>query len=415
MTRNRIQHLFLFITCLFFSLSIQSQNSTSSPYSIFGIGELNSPGDATTKAMGHTGIALKSNNYINTMNPASLAYMDSTTFLFNLQGQLSFANFETSSSQQSNFDANIDAISFAFKINRNWGMAFSLSPYSKIGYQIDSEKYILGASTTYPVEYYGEGGLSQFSWMNGIQIIKGLSIGLNTSFLWGSTDIIETSFYPSITGETISNKRTYKLNSFKLDYSLQYHLPLGRDQLSIGAYLHTETQLNTEYEHNISNDLDIELFSDSENQSKLFIPASYGTGLAYDRGGKFLIAADYKYSEWSQSQLLIKQGYLQDTHSASLGFQFTPQRNFDRSYVNRIKYRAGLFFNQSYLNLHGQNLNEQGATIGLGLPLQKSYLNIAYEYSQSGTKDKSLIQEKYNKITIGITFNETWFRKSLFR
>lgn len=405
------------IICMlwFTSADILTQINTSSPYSTFGIGKINSPSDATTIAMGNAGIALKSKNYINILNSASLAYIDSTTFLFNLQGQLGYTKLETNNSQQNNLDANINTLSFAFKINRNWGTAFSLSPYSNISYTIQSEKYILGTEVTYPVVHSGQGGLSQISWMNGIQIMKGLSLGINTSFLWGNTDITETSNYPTINGESISNTKTFQLNTFKLDYSLQYHLALGKDLLSVGSFLKTETQLKSIYQHKIVNDRDIQLLLESKSGTSLLIPAKYGAGLAYTIKSNFLIAADYSYSQWTQSELIIQQGKIRDTRNASIGFEFSPSRNYYRSYLNRMKYRAGLFFNESYLTLNGQDINEIGFSLGLTLPLNKSCLNLAYQYSHSGTKAGGLILEKSNLFTIGLTFNESWFKKPKFK
>ncbi|MCU4177064.1 hypothetical protein [Carboxylicivirga sp. N1Y90] len=415
MTINKTSFVFLFIICFSFYFKGEAQNSVSSPYSIFGVGVLEPKSDATNAGMGHTGIALSSDGYINTLNPASLSGLDSTTFLFNIQGKASFSKFETQLESQHNFDANLDAFQMAFKVNRNWGMSFSLQPFSSIGYNIYSEKYILGTMSTYPVEYIGEGGISQVSWSNGIRIAKGFSLGLSASFLWGNTDVIENSYYPSITGETITNSRSYKVNSLLLEYGFQYHQPIGSSVLSFGARINTESQLHNSYEHNISNDNGVQLLESSDGGADLFLPCSYGFGVALQFRDAWLFTGDYRYGNWSESQLNIGAGEYKDTHGASLGIQFTPQKNYYRSYFNQIKYRAGVFYNQNYFAINGINLDEKGVTFGATLPVKASKINIAYEYKQSGTMEGGLIKENYHNIKVGFTFNETWFRKSKFQ
>ena len=55
----------------FSGMALHAQNSTTSPYSGFGIGELEMSSGGRNAAMGQTGIALRSNLFLNTANPAS--------------------------------------------------------------------------------------------------------------------------------------------------------------------------------------------------------------------------------------------------------------------------------------------------------------------------------------------------------
>src|SRR5690554_257533 len=61
---------------------LQSQNRTSSPFSRYGMGELNPQGFSRNQAMGGTGIGLRSAGYLNNMNPASYSALDSMSFFF---------------------------------------------------------------------------------------------------------------------------------------------------------------------------------------------------------------------------------------------------------------------------------------------------------------------------------------------
>jgi opacity protein-like surface antigen len=397
------------------TLNIYGQNNTSSTYSGYGIGLLNNKADVTNAGMGYAGMALPSKGLLNNLNAASYSAIDSVKFLFNLQGSLSFSTFETNSDQQKNTDSNIESFSFGFRAGKNWGMGFSLSPYSSIGYNVNSEKYILGTQDKYPVNYYGEGGISQLSWHNGFQVTKGLSLGLSASYLWGSTDMIEVSYYPSLIGETIYNERNYHVSSFLLEYSFQYHQPIGMSTLSFAGSVNMSTELNTYYKQRIYNNVTSDLSSKSEDVDNMFIPLSYKAGVALQTSKGWTIAADYRYGDWSQAELSISGGELRDTHGGSFGIQYAAPRHH-RSIFRRMQYRVGAFYDQEYINIKGKDIDVMGFTAGLTIPMRDgSKINLAYEYKERGTTDAGLIQEQYNTIKLGITFNETWFQKRKFK
>jgi hypothetical protein len=84
------------------------------------------------------------------------------------------------------------------------------------------------------------------------------------------------------------------------------------------------------------------------------------------------------------------------------------------NYFKRINYRAGVYFHRTFLDLNATRLNEQGISLGVGLPLRKAYqsmLNFTIQAGQRGTLDNNLIREQFLRLQFGITFNEDWFRK----
>lgn len=412
MTMNK---LYLLLLCLLPNILVMSQNNTSSTYSRFGVGIIESKADVTSAGMGHTGIALGSTGFLNNLNAASYSALDSARFIFNLQGNMSFADYKTNTDSQTNFDANIGAISIGFRAGKNWGMGFSLSPYSSIGYKINGDKYILGTTDKYPVQYSGEGGISQLSWHNGLQLFKGFSLGLSASYMWGSTDIIETSFYPSIIGETTYNERNIHVSSLFFEYGFQWHQRVGNNTLMLGATANFSTELDTYYKQRIYNNATSDLWSDEENVDNSFIPAAYKAGLAFQNSKGFTLATDFAYNKWTESELAITNGETRDTYGGSLGLQYAPTRRH-RSYLKNMHYRLGAFYHQEYLTIQGQNIDSQGLTAGITLPMRDgSKINIAYEYKLTGTNKAGLVEETFNTIRIGLTFNENWFQKSKFK
>ncbi|MBS2211721.1 hypothetical protein KEM09_09920 [Carboxylicivirga mesophila] len=412
MTQNKLTLALLLLTL---TLGLTAQNNTSSPYSRFGIGILESKADVTSAGMGHAGVALSSDGFLNNLNPASYSSLDSTNLIFNIQGRLSFANYETSNDQQRNVDSNYEAISIGFRAGKNWGMGFSLSPYSSIGYSVNTEKYILGTIDKYPVEYNGKGGLNQIAWHNGFRIFKGLSLGVSTSYLWGSSDITEVSYYPSIIGETIYNERNYHFSTLMFDYGFQWHQAIGQNMFSLAATANFSTELNSHYTHRIYNDVTSDLSSSSGDTRNFSIPMGYQFGLAYQTHKGWTIVGDFRYNNWAESDLSISYGSPRDTYGGNLGLQYAPTRYYD-SFFKRLHYRIGAFYNQEYYSVLKQDIDSKGITAGLTIPLRgKSRVNLAYEYKHSGTTSNGLINEQFNTIRVGLTFSEKWFQKTQFK
>lgn len=69
---------------------------------------------AHNTAMGNSGVALPSEKYLNTLNPASLSNLDSLSFYFNFQAQGTSNKFIMSGKEQTNFDSNFDILSMGF-------------------------------------------------------------------------------------------------------------------------------------------------------------------------------------------------------------------------------------------------------------------------------------------------------------
>ena len=69
---------------------VLAQQNTISPYSSFGIGEFQSQGFALNNDLGGLGIALRSNNQLNLLNPASSSALNLTSFEAGLKGATFF-------------------------------------------------------------------------------------------------------------------------------------------------------------------------------------------------------------------------------------------------------------------------------------------------------------------------------------
>jgi hypothetical protein len=101
-----------------------------------------------------------------------------------------------------------------------------------------------------------------------------------------------------------------------------------------------------------------------------------------------------------------------DRWKAALGAQYTPKTR--GLWIQRVSYRAGGFYENSYLNIKGNKVREYGASLGFGLPAPggKTLLNLGVEWRHRQGRPNALVSENYMTITLGINFNERWFFKS---
>ena len=127
---------FLFI--LFASLAaepVEAQNATSSPYSRYGIGDLQFGG--FTKNLGMAGLSygLTHPLTLNFSNPASYSSLILTTFEAGVNSE--FLELKSASGKGYAHDASFGYFALGFPvIQKKWGMSLGLLPYSNVGYTI---------------------------------------------------------------------------------------------------------------------------------------------------------------------------------------------------------------------------------------------------------------------------------------
>ena len=78
------KHILLIILLATGGLAAQTNALSNSPYSLFGAGIPNTFSTGKTNALGGAGIALKSDNSLNSLNPASLGAMPLNHFYFDI-------------------------------------------------------------------------------------------------------------------------------------------------------------------------------------------------------------------------------------------------------------------------------------------------------------------------------------------
>ena len=145
----------------------------------------------------------------------------------------------------------------------------------------------------------------------------------------------------------------------------------------------------------------------------IILPWSIGGGMTFQKTDKFLISADYRYQNWKSYTAFGLSDSLVNSYQIALGGEYIPNIDNYGKYFARVRYRLGFYYNRTYLELRGTQINEYAVTLGFGLPLRgmKTMLNIGGQVGVRGTVQGDLIRETYFKFVLGFSIYERWFIK----
>lgn len=147
------------------------------------------------------------------------------------------------------------------------------------------------------------------------------------------------------------------------------------------------------------------------------LPLMQSVGLAVKHGESLTMTFDAGLQQWSKFEFLGQSQGLKDQWRVAGGLQWQPDRMAigTAAYFKRTFYRLGARYNTGYLSLRGNQINEYAVSGGLGLPVGRykvfTVINLTAEYGISGTTNNQLVQEKFLRFVIGLTFNDRWFIK----
>ena len=123
-----------------YAVSAQTSSINAfSPYTMYGIGEINTPGTTQMRSMGGVGVAMGTPGKINLLNPAAYSTIPQKSFLFSfgLEGQNYYNSQKVDNvSKNTAYNTfNFHDIAFQMPVAKKLGLGFSLTPYSSVGYR----------------------------------------------------------------------------------------------------------------------------------------------------------------------------------------------------------------------------------------------------------------------------------------
>jgi len=429
MIKTKAAPLLIFFVLFFVSERTWAQARISSPYSRYGVGDLwHNHSSVTLAGMGNVGLAIRSNNYLNIKNPASYTGYDSTSFLFDISVLGMYNTLKTTEISQPADYGSLGYILFGTPVTRWWKASFGLIPFSNVGYYVFDEKEVEDVGNVRFI-YEGSGGLNQFHLGNGFQITENLSIGINSSYVWGVIDRRRRITFPDSLFMLSTRIDNYDhVSDFMVDIGAQYFIPLKNGmEIGTGLVFKPGMKLNTTRQYIAQNYYgssgdDLELPRDTvayepSTKGTLDFPMGFGGGISLRKDQQFVLSMDVNWRNWEKFKSYGRSDSLQNSFSLHIGSEYIPKHNSITSYWHKVRYRLGFRYENTYLEINNTPITEFGISFGLGLPFRrsKSMLNFAFEFGNRGTMKNNLVQENFFKFTFGLSIYEKWFVKSRYR
>lgn len=424
---SKIKLQLLGVLCTLFLFTEAQAQSSASTYSALGIGEFNYSGLINNQGMGGLGISYGSVWNPNTVNPA----LSTKNTIFNFEAALNYkkitANNGTESSDVDGGGLSYIAFSLPIKVNK-LTVGLGLNQMTSVNYQLLIESQVENAEVNAINSIKGDGGISEAYLSMGMVLAKNLSIGVQGSYLFGST--IRTDQLALVTdeGEPVGNVTEYyerlTVSDVGVKAGIYYFIPLNtKSKLHMGAIYQHLGDVNGKAFAKLASfgqasdpDSDGDLISNDEPGS-IYIPNRYGFGLSYEKNNKYVIGLEGQYQDFTKFRNLLDDPLrLQEAIKVGLGFQFTPDYLSIDNILKRGFYRVGLEYQQTPYYLNQTNINDLGINFGASLPVnQLSLVNFAVKVGQRGTTDNGLIKENYVNFTLGLSLNDnSWFFKRKF-
>lgn len=416
-----IRH-FLLSVFLLGSVAGFAQESTSSPYSYYGIGEIRFRGTAEIRSMGGLSI-LPDSIHMNLQNPAFYPQLRLTTFT--VGGSYMTTRLKNNFEEESARRSALDYLAVAFPVGSKGGFGFGLMPYSATGYKVRTIQNIDGID--FRRTYYGKGGLNRVFAGGGYKIGRDFTIGAEIQYYFGNIESrSDLTNVDLMTGLQFGTRETNESSAggFGFSTGISYNRKIT-EKLSLAAaasYVPSteirysnERQLMTIQEFTggtLIADLDTLTIGDS----RIKMPSRFSFGASIGEMKKWMVGAEAEFRSTSdlgnRFDVNADVGF-ENSQRFSVGGYYIPQYNSVTSYLKRINYRGGLRYETTGLVLNGKTIQDFSGTFGLGIPLSGTFsnLNLGVEYGKRGTRDAGLVEENYVNFFIGLSFNDRWFVK----
>jgi hypothetical protein len=393
-----------------------------SPYSQFGIGDLDENYYNRTSGLANTGLAYRSNRFLINNNPAALSALTNQYLVVEMGIRGSLINYYgqpvNPTSNQSG-DITFRKLSLGIKLSKHWGSSIGLTPFATQNYEFNVPADLGTISGQTANNFFsGHGSVNKVYWANSYDLFNHISIGIDAGYLFGQLNQKNT-LQNFIAGPTlISTTNNISLSNLYMRYGLQLYGKIGKHwEYSVGGTFSPRTDLFAEATRQSLNSDSVPVANETLSRSYQPIPMSYGAGISLTRNQKYTFLADYKHEDWGSIKQQMTNGYaFINSDKASAGFEISKKKILYNSRVEVSYFQAGMYYGDTYLQVYGQPIRDMGATLGFGIntvknPLSPFAYNIVLQYGVRGTQANNLIQEKYTNVTFIINYGTVLYTK----
>ena len=442
------------VVACFASHPSASGQSTYSPYSRFGLGQLQSGAGIAQMGMGQMGAAWTDRSHLNTTNPAAAAFLTRTTFAggFHLRS-------ERISDGDSTTVGDVGGLTqVAFALKRAGGksaISFGLQPSSSAGYEL-GQLLSDPVAEEYEVRYSGSGGLTRSyvgfsrrwegtSWRyfndpagnaaDSVRIItSGTALGGRFEQVFGSmvrTRVIDIS-NPIFVDTRVQTEELHRNAGFTLG--------LIREQL-VGARFNPDKKLISSSlvrlggvarlgrNHTNSRDtqwsswqtlstgpLEVDSVHSTSETYDLQLPLELIVGLEWEmntaKGVRWRAGVEWRRARWSglPAEMLDPGVLWVDDEGLSAGISITPRALDDaRNGWERSTFSLGYREQAGYIEVNQGRVESGSWSLGWSLPMlgsrSGSSFNMAFQWQHTAADPDDGVRERSTGAMFGFTLH----------
>lgn len=434
MYNKRIETRFLIIAFLVFASVFVAKAQTTdalgtyTPYSLFGIGDMEKQGTAFNKGMGGIGVGVRDNRFINYSNPASITERDTLSFMLDFGlNQKNFYN--TDGDVESAYNtANMQNIIFTAPLYKKSALMVGITPYSSVGYKfqsVETDPNLVSKYGNIVYQKYGTGSISQLFAGAAMNLSKNFSVGAEFIYYFGALNRYSNVLFPSDASvRDINTGWDYDISAISARVGAQYFANIAKNTvLTIGATYRFESNMDGDFTRyactTSSSQIDTVTISTTPGY-EVQIPTEFSAGFSIKKRDKWMFGFDYVRQDWSKSFFGETPGVdFKPSVSSSMraGFEYIPNRYDIRYYMKRVTYRIGAYYDKTYVNINGNQVNAAGITLGMSMPIFRWYNAVTWsvDLGQRGSLENDMVRERYIQFNLNFNLHDMWFIKKRYQ
>jgi hypothetical protein len=290
-------------------------------------------------------------------------------------------------------------------INKKMSIGFGIQPKS-----INNQGFVIknagiGAQAVQTIQ--SKGTLSEVQFIAAYSPIPDFSLGFFAYYILGKIRDNTTINYLDLSYSDISVSNEYHFYGKGPSFGVSGFLRLT-PRMTIGARVKIPTVITVySQQESISAQKTVEEYQD------VTFPLNLTVGLAWQPFERFVIGGDIDYIDWKTGYLFngLPLSYMNNNFRIGAGVEFKPSRRRLTSYLNRVSYRAGIFYGQMNFLANGQPVNEYGLSLGLGLPIAQgiSRMDVAFQAGKRGDIVTNGLSEMFFRLNFSLSASELWF------
>ena len=368
------------------------------------IGEHHYPYSVAALGRGGFSMAVVDSVSLNQMNYALWTHVPRTTFTLNVgyQGLESKTTGTKIGSVDGSFLGGFLAIPV---IKKKMSLGFGIQPKS-----VNNQGFVIkdagvGARAVQTIK--SKGTLSEVQLIAAYSPIPDFSLGFFAYYILGKIQDNTTIDYLDLSYSDISVSNEYHFYGKGPSFGVSGYLRLT-PRLTIGARAKLPTVITVyTQQESITAQKTVKEYQD------VTFPLNVTVGLAWQPFERFVIGGDVDFIQWKTGYLFdgLPLSYMNNNYRIGAGAEFKPSKRRLASYLNRMNYRAGVFYGQMNFLANGQPVNEYGLTVGLGLPIASgiSRMDVAFQAGKRGDVTTNGLSEMFFRLNFSISASEIWF------